>query len=348
MARARSLKPGFFKNADLLELPFEARLLFAGLWTLADRNGRLEDKPKQIKIEIFPGDNVDCDALLCKLDAIHMVARYQHSGNKYIQITNFAKHQNPHRDERPSLIPENATDSVATNAEPEPKQDAAPYQNKASTVQAQCDNTGNTVVIGLTPDSYNLTPDSPFLDSLNLTPDCSTKTQTPSLPRETANEPTGATRQSAVCVVLKSEGIAQVNPSHPDLLELLEAGAQLTDFVAACEIASGANKPHFGYVLGIVRRRLEDAKKPAKHWAKNSSKAEREVQSFKERDERLMRKNWEAQTGRIHPDNAAEMAAENADKATPLEALEFQTAVTKKTAIATAWQPATARRGVHA
>ena len=52
MARARSLKPGFFRNADLVELPMEARLMFAGLWVLADREGRLEDRPKQIKIDI--------------------------------------------------------------------------------------------------------------------------------------------------------------------------------------------------------------------------------------------------------------------------------------------------------
>jgi len=29
--RARNLKPGFFKNEELADLPFEARLLFAGL-----------------------------------------------------------------------------------------------------------------------------------------------------------------------------------------------------------------------------------------------------------------------------------------------------------------------------
>ena len=41
MARARNIKPGFFRNADLAELTFEARLLFIGLWTLADSEGRL-------------------------------------------------------------------------------------------------------------------------------------------------------------------------------------------------------------------------------------------------------------------------------------------------------------------
>jgi hypothetical protein len=147
MARARNLKPGFFRNADLAELPFEARLLFAGLWTLADRDGRLEDKAKQIKIELFPADNVDCDALLDLICKTKMLERYEVDGVRYLQVVNFNKHQNPHRDEKPSTIPVND-------------------KHGASTVQAQCKQEINTVSIGLTPDSGFLTADSLIPDSL--------------------------------------------------------------------------------------------------------------------------------------------------------------------------------------
>lgn len=58
MARMRTIKPGFFTDEELVELPFEVRLLFVGLWTLADREGRLTDKPKQIKMAIFPAAHV--------------------------------------------------------------------------------------------------------------------------------------------------------------------------------------------------------------------------------------------------------------------------------------------------
>ena len=44
MARARNIKPGFFKNELLVGLPYEYRLLFIGLWTIADRDGRFEDR----------------------------------------------------------------------------------------------------------------------------------------------------------------------------------------------------------------------------------------------------------------------------------------------------------------
>ena len=64
MARARNIKPSFFTNEDLVELSFETRLLFIGLWTLADRAGRLEDRPKRIKMAVFPADSVDVERSL--------------------------------------------------------------------------------------------------------------------------------------------------------------------------------------------------------------------------------------------------------------------------------------------
>jgi hypothetical protein len=105
MGRARNIKPGFFRNADLVELSFEARLLFIGLWTIADREGRLEDRPKQIKMEIFPADSVDVNKLLESLAATDMLLRYEVAGKRYLFITNFLKHQTPHHKEAASSIP---------------------------------------------------------------------------------------------------------------------------------------------------------------------------------------------------------------------------------------------------
>lgn len=140
MARSRNIKPGFFRNADLAELPYEARLLFVGLWTIADREGRLEDRPKQIKMEIFPADNLDCDQLLNDLSATGMVIRYEIEGKRYLQVTNFSKHQNPHKDEKQSTIP-------------------APCLSDASMVRAPCKDDASTVGIRLIPDSLLLIPE---------------------------------------------------------------------------------------------------------------------------------------------------------------------------------------------
>lgn len=144
MARARNIKPGFFRNADLVDLPFEARLLFIGLWTIADRAGRIEDRPKQIKMELFPADNVDCDSLIGQLTSMGMVQRYEHDGKRYLQVVNFTKHQNPHRDEKASTLP----GPCGFDA----KAEDGSSEHCTNTVQAPCEHGANTVAIGLIPD----------------------------------------------------------------------------------------------------------------------------------------------------------------------------------------------------
>lgn len=105
MSRSRNLKPAFFKNEDLAEVKFQYRLLFQGLWCLADREGRLENRPKRIKAELFPYDNVDIEIGLSELEKHGFVTLYDVGGSKYIEVNNFRKHQNPHCKESASTIP---------------------------------------------------------------------------------------------------------------------------------------------------------------------------------------------------------------------------------------------------
>ena len=104
MPRARNIKPGFFKNEDLAECSLAARLCFAGLWTLADREGRLEDRPKRIKGELFPFDAFDVEPLLSELARHRFIVRYESDAVRVIQIPKFAEHQAPHYSEKPSVI----------------------------------------------------------------------------------------------------------------------------------------------------------------------------------------------------------------------------------------------------
>lgn len=106
MARARNIKPGFFRNEVLVGLPYEFRLLFIGLWTIADREGRFEDRPVKIKMEVFPADNVDVDAGLQALHNHGFITRYSVETERYCQVLAWCKHQNPHVKEAPSTIPE--------------------------------------------------------------------------------------------------------------------------------------------------------------------------------------------------------------------------------------------------
>ena len=105
MARARNLKPGFFRDVKLLELSPLTRLLFAGLWTVADRDGRLEDNPKQIQIDVLPCDPCDVGSMLQELANAGFIIRYESCNKRYLQVKNWHKHQAPHAKEQASTIP---------------------------------------------------------------------------------------------------------------------------------------------------------------------------------------------------------------------------------------------------
>lgn len=119
--RARNIKPGFFKNDNLAELDPLARLLFIGLWCMADREGRLEDRPKRIKAEILPYDSSSVEKLLEQLHTMKFIVRYEdkEDGSRYISIPNFSKHQNPHKNEKASEIPDVTKCREITGAAPE-------------------------------------------------------------------------------------------------------------------------------------------------------------------------------------------------------------------------------------
>lgn len=103
--RARNIKPGFFKNEDLAELEPIDRLFFIGMWCAADREGRIIDRPKRIKMDVLPCDNYDAEEGIAKLASLGLVERYEADGKRVIQIVNFLKHQSPHGMEGDSQLP---------------------------------------------------------------------------------------------------------------------------------------------------------------------------------------------------------------------------------------------------
>lgn len=141
MARSRNIKPGFFTNDVLGELPALTRLLFAGIWTLCDRDGRLEDRPKKIRAEVLPYDVCDAEEMLQALGKHGFIQRYEVNGVKVIQVSAWEKHQNPHIKESPSTLP-------------------ALGQHQTSTVQAPDTAQPLPEQAGLIPDSLLLIPDS--------------------------------------------------------------------------------------------------------------------------------------------------------------------------------------------
>jgi hypothetical protein len=94
--RIRNLKPGFFKNEVLATLDFHVRLLFQGLWCMADCEGRLEDRPERIRAELFPYDAPDVigiDGALDSLACNDFILRYEAEGKRCILVKKFREHQ---------------------------------------------------------------------------------------------------------------------------------------------------------------------------------------------------------------------------------------------------------------
>jgi hypothetical protein len=147
--RARAIKPGFYKNEALVECSLMARFIVPGLWMMCDRAGRMEDRPKRIKMELLPADDADMDALLDELARCQHLIRYCVNGKRYIQIVNFSKHQSPHVKEAASIIPGPEAADLVKPAET--------LEHHASTIQASCSSDINPPS-SLTPSS--LTPDS--------------------------------------------------------------------------------------------------------------------------------------------------------------------------------------------
>lgn len=136
--RARNIKPSLYKNEILGTAEPLLTILFSGLWCIADREGRLEDRPLRIKAEIFPYRDVDVNVMLTELERLGFIDRYEVDGLKLIQVVNFPKHQHPHPTEKKSDYP--------------PKREI--------TVKQLLDNSDVHVEAGLIPDSLLLIPDS--------------------------------------------------------------------------------------------------------------------------------------------------------------------------------------------
>lgn len=136
------MKPSFFKNELLATSDPLNGWIFAGLWGMADREGRLEDRPRRIHLEINAGRAYEGTVTtLAWLAEQGFILRYAHGGGQYIQIVNFAKHQNPHPRETASVLPgpdasaeldDHDTDSTLGIVSTQPRQDLGNAKDMSS------------------------------------------------------------------------------------------------------------------------------------------------------------------------------------------------------------------------
>lgn len=119
MARARNIKPSFFTHDELADNDPLGRLLFIGLWTIADYKGELEWRPKRVKAQVMPYDDCDIEALAINLEKTGFIRFYAVSGSDYVHIVNFNKHQNPHKNEKDkgSDVPAMTSENIAEQSQ---------------------------------------------------------------------------------------------------------------------------------------------------------------------------------------------------------------------------------------
>ena len=107
MARIRTIKPDFWTSDQIMSLSRNARLTFIGLWNFCDDEGRHKWSARQVKAEVFPGDD-DIDAALVadwlgELERGGLVKRYRNGGDELLAVTGWHKHQRIDKRQKPKF-----------------------------------------------------------------------------------------------------------------------------------------------------------------------------------------------------------------------------------------------------
>lgn len=109
MGRIRTVKPELFSHEQLFDAETETglplRLAFIGLFTCCDREGRFKWRPRTLKTDVMPHDNVDFARVLDALLTRGFVSKYACNDNLYGFIPSWHKHQVINNRESQSEIP---------------------------------------------------------------------------------------------------------------------------------------------------------------------------------------------------------------------------------------------------
>lgn len=103
MARLRTVKPEYWTDEHVGQCSMPARLLFIGTWNFADDHGGLSRSAKQLKAQIFPYDNIDCEPLIQELLNAGLLVEYEVDGKKYLHVRGFRKHQKVEKPAAPRI-----------------------------------------------------------------------------------------------------------------------------------------------------------------------------------------------------------------------------------------------------
>ncbi|MGE3650395.1 MAG: hypothetical protein AB7G10_18820 [Reyranellaceae bacterium] len=95
MARNRTLSSDFWTREDVIDCSPMSRLLLLGLGNFADDHGVQPLRPRTIRLQVFPGDDLDdarIRAMIEELAAHRLVRVYAVEGVEYLAIEDWAQH----------------------------------------------------------------------------------------------------------------------------------------------------------------------------------------------------------------------------------------------------------------
>lgn len=97
MARSRFIRPEFFSDEKVGELPFGARLLFQSIWCQSDLRGVFELSAKQLRVSTFPFDegltSAQVQEWLTILEQKGMIGCFEAAGKLWGYVKHWSKHQ---------------------------------------------------------------------------------------------------------------------------------------------------------------------------------------------------------------------------------------------------------------
>lgn len=100
--KSRLIRPAMFVDEQLAKVGYRERFFVIGMLGLADREGRMEDRPLKIRAQVLPYETVNGEEILAELSNNGIITR---TGG-YIQINCFNEWVSPFRTEKESVIPE--------------------------------------------------------------------------------------------------------------------------------------------------------------------------------------------------------------------------------------------------
>ncbi len=103
-ARIRTVKPEFWQDELIGSLPMGAQLLYLGLISHADDEGRLRGSPLLIRAQVFPYRlEAEVEEWLALLAEANRIVRYVVDGQSYIAIPRFTDHQRIEKPKKSAL-----------------------------------------------------------------------------------------------------------------------------------------------------------------------------------------------------------------------------------------------------